>query len=192
MGLTLALARGMPSSSAPRWWSRIVRKQLLVAAAIGVLLLAVCAPALADDSAPVVRPAVPPATTALARASIVAGRLDEAPRILGRVVTSDRSEDERATAAEMRAVVDRWVALGGMIAARSAAEAAPLPGSGTAEPTASTVDAGSPAATAPRSSAQSSPWQRKEEASTWGWGECSERESKTPALAPLADASSNW
>ncbi len=131
----------MSSSSAPRWWSRIVRKQLLVAAAIGVLLLAVCAPALADDSASVVRPAVPPDTTALARASIVAGRLDEALRILGRVVTSERSEDERATAAEMRAVVDRWVALGGMIAARSAAEPAPLPGTGTAEATASTADA---------------------------------------------------
>lgn len=135
----------MSSSSArsapPRWWSRLVRKQLLLAAAIGVIVLAVCAPALADDTAPTVRPAVPPDTTALARASIVAGRLDEALRILGRVVGSDRPEDERATAAEVRSVVDRWVALGGTLAPRSAGEPAPLPGAGTTDATATTPDA---------------------------------------------------
>lgn len=83
----------MSSSPAPRWWSRIVRKQLLVAAAIGVLVLAVCAPALADDSASVVRPAVPPDTTALARASIVA-----APVIDPAVLAYERVEDEPAVA----------------------------------------------------------------------------------------------
>lgn len=131
----------MSSSSPPRWWSRLLRKQLLVAAAIGVIVLAVCAPAFADETVPVVRQ-VPPDTTALARASIVGGRLDEALRILDKViVAADRPEDERATAAEIRAVVDRWVALGGAIVPRSAAEPAPLPGTGTADAPASTPDA---------------------------------------------------
>ena len=118
----------MSSSCPPRWWSRLLRKQLLLVAAVGVIVLAVCAPAFADDEPPA-RAAVPPDTTALARASIVAGRLDEALRLLGRTIMSDRSADERATAFEMRAVVDRWVALGGTIAPRSAP--APLPGTGT-------------------------------------------------------------
>ncbi len=132
----------MLSALALRWWSRLIRKQLLGAAAIGMLLLAVRAPALADDNAPAPRPAVPPDTTALARASIVAGRFDEALRILDKVaIASDRSEDERGTAAELRAVVDRWVALGGTIAVRSAAEPAPLPGTDTADDTAATPDA---------------------------------------------------
>ncbi|HSO40490.1 MAG TPA: hypothetical protein VLT33_48520 [Labilithrix sp.] len=118
----------MPLSRAPRWWSRLLRKQLLVVAAVGVIILAACAPALADEPAP--RAAVPPDTTALARGAIVAGRLDEAVRLLSRLVMSERPEDERAAAFEMRAVVDRWIALGATIAPRTAAEPAPLPGSG--------------------------------------------------------------
>ena len=57
----------MALSSAPRWWSRLLRKQLLVATAIGILVLACCAPAFAD--APTVPfHGVPPDTTALASA----------------------------------------------------------------------------------------------------------------------------
>ena len=130
----------MSSPRAPRWWSRLLRKHLLLAAAVGIIVLAACAPALADDEAPA-RAAVPPDTTALARASIVGGRLDEALRILGRMIISDRSADERATAFELRAVVDRWVALGATIAPRSAAEPAPLPGYGTDEGSSASADA---------------------------------------------------
>ena len=136
----------MSSSRPPRWWSRLLRKQLLLVAAVGVIVLAVCAPAFADDEPPA-RAAVPPDTTALARASIVAGRLDDALRLLGRTIMSDRSADERATAFEMRAVVDRWVALGGTIAPRSAP--APLPGTG----------AGAGAATDEASAASPDAWE---------------------------------
>ena len=119
-------------SSTPRWWSRVLRKHLLVATAIGLIVLAACAPALADETASLA--AVPADTMALARAAIVAGRLEDALRILNRIALSDRHEEERAVALEMRAIVGRWMAVGATIAARPAGEPAPLPEAGTEAP----------------------------------------------------------
>ena len=125
-------------SRPPYWYARLARRVLLVATAIGVVILAACSPALADEVAAPSTLANMADTTALARVAIVDGRLDDALRVLARVIATERSEDERAAAAEVRAVVDRWVALGGEIAAR-ASRPVPAPSASGDEGSADTV-----------------------------------------------------
>lgn len=109
---------------------RPLRRVLLVSAAVAVIVLAACAPAFAADPAgtPNVPPAAPASdaaaaadTTALARTAIVENKLPDAQRILARVVASDRPEEERAAAMELRTVVDRWIGLGRTIGYRDVA-----------------------------------------------------------------------
>jgi hypothetical protein len=83
---------------------------LLVTTAVAVIVLAACTSAWAGEpdadgnvsapAAPPVGPAAAPAdTTALARTAVAEGELEAALRVLARVTTSDRPEDERAAAA---------------------------------------------------------------------------------------------
>lgn len=89
---------------------RDLRRALVVASAVAVIVLAACAPAWAGEPAPAVLAEVPD-TTALARIAIAESRLDDALRVLARAETAASSDDERAAAQEMSRVVERWVAL---------------------------------------------------------------------------------
>lgn len=116
---------------------RPLRRVLLISAAVAVILLAACAPAFAAD--PAGTPNTPPAaaasdaaaaadTTALALAAITENKLQDAQRMLARVVAEGRSEEERAAAMELRIVVDRWIGLGRTIGYRDVAGPAQGPG----------------------------------------------------------------
>jgi hypothetical protein len=87
---------------------RTVRRVLVLVSAVVVIVIAACAPAWASDRG---ETAAPADTTALARAAIVESRFADALRILGRLGGPSHSEEERVAAAELRVVVERWVAL---------------------------------------------------------------------------------
>lgn len=117
---------------------RSVRRCLLVATAIAVIVFAACSPAWADEGAATDGSAsdgAAPDTTALARTAIANGHLDDAVRLLLRAGDSARTYDERAAAAELRLIVERWIALGKTIAppAGAGAGAADAPGTPLAE-----------------------------------------------------------
>ena len=115
----------MRPSRPSRWSVRLVRRYLLVAAAIVVIVLAACAPALADEAgSPAPAPDTQTDTTALARAAIVEGRLVDALGILSEVIRSE-AEGRRAPAVELRAIVDEWVATGGAPAPLAATDPTP-------------------------------------------------------------------
>jgi hypothetical protein len=105
--------------------ARSVRRGLLVAMAIAVIVFAACTPAWAGEG-DATESAVAD-TTALARTAIANGELDDALRLLARVIVSERSDDERAAANELRAVVERWVQLGRTIAPPGGTDAPPTP-----------------------------------------------------------------